>query len=250
MDGAFTSRPVDPETADAYFEKLASYEADRLASMQRQRNLALGGMSICAAAVGAMALAVAALAGMQKEVPMVFVEDKVTGLVTRNTDLAGDTLTEVEALNRAFAKQYVENREGYTADEVSVRNRRVAAFSAQDEYARYAAQQHAPSGAPQLFGRHATVRVMVRAIHQLTDAKDAKRGVMEVTLDRAVVDAGDDVTPFWSDTQGCLRVNAKCQHLSVKLDFERLGSKLPESLRNDNPLGWLVTQYESVGEGA
>ena len=219
-------------------------------SMRRQRNLALGGMSISVAAVGAMALAIAGMAAMKKVEPMVFVMDRTTGLVDRNTDLVGNTLTEAEALNRAFAKQYVENREGYTADEVGVRNRRVAAFSSQDEYARYTTQQHAPSGTPQVLGRHATARVIVRAIHQLTDTQETKRGVMEVTFDRAVIDAGDDVTPFWSDTQGCLRAGAKCRHMSAKIDFERLNTKLPESLRNENPLGWLVTQYESVGEGA
>jgi type IV secretory pathway component VirB8 len=183
--------------------------------------------------------------------PMVFVADRSTGLVERMTDLAGETITEAAAFNRNFAASYVLAREGYVWEEVSTRNTNVAAYSSQDEYARYLAQQRAPGGAPQVYGRRATVRIMIKAVHLMSDPKDeAKRGIVTVFFDRAEIKAGDDVSPFWDEKTGCLRQTPTCHRYSANIDFERIGTRLPENLRTKNPLGWLVTQYEARPEGS
>ena len=251
MDGAFTTRPVDPELADAYFAKVRSYEGDQLTSMRRQRNGALVFAVVGFATAAVMSIAVDVLVKRPPSPPMVFVADRSTGLVEHMTDLAGETIGEVAAFNRNFASSYVQSREGYVWEAIAAQNAAVAAYSSQDEYARYLAQQRAPGGAAQVYGRRAMIRTLVRSVHLMSDPKEeAKRGVITVFYDRAEIKAGDDVSPFWDEKTGCLRQTETCHRWSATVDFERLGTKLPESLRTKNPLGWLVTAYEARQEGS
>ena len=249
---AFLARPVDPELADAYFAQQRSFEGHRLRGMARQRNLGLV-VGAVGAAIGLMATyAVAALAPLKTVEPAVFVVDKATGIVARNTDLAGSTITDIDAVNRYFAADYVAAREGYVWEELNTTAEKVALSSTYEEAARYQAALKAPGGPPALYGRRSMVRTVIKSTFLLSDpAHEAKEGIMQVRFDRGVLPIGDDTSAAWDPHRGCIapKPTYVCQTWSAKFHFTRMTTGLPEAVRLKNPLGWVVTEYEARPEG-
>ena len=249
---AFRPRIVDADVTDAFFSQVESYEADKLKSMRRQRNGAFIGMGIGLVTAGLMAAALAGLAPLKSVEPMVFVVDRATGIVDRNVDISGDSISDIDSVNRSFAATYVRYREGFVAEELDEINRTVAAFSSSEEYARYLAWMKAPSGPPQQYaGLHkAIVKVKIRSVFLLSDPSvENKRGIMQVRFDRAEIVPGEDASAYWGADGGCVgKPNPNCRAWIAKIDFERVPGSLPESVRLRNPLGWVATSYASAAE--
>jgi type IV secretion system protein VirB8 len=235
---------------ESYFSQIESFEGDKLKSAIRLRNAAFAAAGVCVGALGLMAYALASLAPLKSVEPMVFVVDRATGVVERNTDLDGEPISTAGAINAHFAEEYVRSRQTYIADGLDELNRKVAALSGPDEYRRYvewtrARTQHY-SGTSK-----ASVRVKVKSRSLLTDpASQDKRGIYQVRFDSAEMKPGEDSSQFWGADGGCIgRVHPACRSAVATIHFEWSHEALPESVRGRNPLGWIVTSYD-VSEDA
>ena len=225
---AFLARPVtaDPEVLDAYFVKVASYEADRL---RFHRRTARAGVAV--GAVGALvglagALAVAALTPLKSVVPLVFRVDNATGAVERVYDLRGGPLEASEAEQRYFLWQYVRLRQGYSAAEAPANFEAVALLSAPPVQADYAAEFRGsnPSSPQVVLGRDGTATLrwistsfLGPKLAQVRFVQHERKGDVALPVRRMVATIGFDVVP----------------------------GQVSASAINVNPLGFVVTSYRA-----
>jgi type IV secretion system protein VirB8 len=227
---AFDVRRVDPDMAESFFAQVDSFERQKYRSVTRQRNALAMLLGVSVFAVGCLAYSNAAVMPLVRFVPLVFTMDKTTGVVDRNTDIDASTLSEATALNRAYAKQYVSTRESYAADRLPEISKGVSLLSSDQENKRFGDfMQNDPQSPVKELGRKGVVGVRVKSITLLSDKKDqAKHGTIQVRFDRVVQEDGAATksTP-WVST----------------MTFERL-KDVPESIRDDNPLAWVVTSYD------
>ena len=139
-EGAFLARqvPATPEALEAYFSKVASYEADRLKSANRTARIGfmVGAIGLVTGALGVGGMA--AMAPLKTVLPVVFRVDNATGAVERVYDLQGGNLAASEATTRYFLWQYVRYRQTYSPQEAQATFTAVTLMSSpavQNEYA-------------------------------------------------------------------------------------------------------------------
>lgn len=229
--GAFQTRPVpaDPALLDAYFARVASYEADRLRACRRtaRAGVALGivGALIGLAGVGA----VAALAPLKSVVPLVFRVDNATGAVERVYDVRGGTMEASEATRRYFLWQYVRLRQGYSAAEAQANFEAVALLSAPAVQAEYAADFRGsnPASPQVVLGRDgsATLRWLSTSflgpkLAQIRFLQHERKGEAALPPKRMVATIAFEVAP----------------------------GEVSASAINVNPLGFTVTSYRADPE--
>lgn len=226
-EAAFTARTLlaDPETLDAYFVQVRSFEADRLSSMRRSRRLA---WTVAAAASGvafAACLAVAGLTPLKTVVPLVFRVDAATGIVDAIHDLRGGPQTQTEAVSRYFIAQYLRAREGFAYGEAERQFRIVSLLSATSEQGRYVAwfRGSNPDSPQVTLGRNGTSRVAIRSISFIGPKLAQVRWTREVRRG----DGRAAETSQWVSTLG----------------FDWSQNAISNQDRLENPLGFLVTDY-------
>jgi len=225
---AFMARPItaDPETLNAYFAKVASYEASERA---RDRKTARTGLTVGAigAAIGVLGVAaVATLAPLKTVIPLVFRVDKATGAVERVYDVRGGNMEVGEAEKRYFLWQYVLHRQTYTAAEAETNFNAVALMSSPQVQQEYAAGfKGTNSNSPQvLLGQdgNATARWISTSF---LGPKLAQVRFMQF--------AGKAGTPL------------PAQRMVATIAFEIAPGQLNSSAINVNPLGFIVTSYRA-----
>jgi len=226
--GAFQARPVpaDPALLDAYFARVASYEADRLRASRRAARAGVA-VGVVGALVGlAGALAVAALAPLKSVVPLVFRVDNATGAVERVYDLRGGPMEASEAERRYFLWQYVRLRQGYSAAEAQANFEAVALLSAPSVQAEYAAAFRGsnPASPQVVLGRDGTATLrwvstsfLGPQLAQVRFVQLERKGETALPVKRMVATIGFDVVP---------------------------GAVSAASI-NVNPLGFTVTSYRA-----
>lgn len=230
-EGAFQARPVpaDPAAVAAYFEKVRSYEADRLRWAGRTARVGFivgaAGLLVGLAGMGT----VAALVPLKEVVPLVFRVDNATGAVERIYDVEGGQMAASEATTRYFLWQYVRLRHSYSAAEANAAFDAVALMSSppvQQEWWAYYRGGNPDSPQVQL-GRDgsATVRWVSTAmlgprLAQVRFVELARRGEVQLPPKRLV----------------------------ATIAFEFAPTRLSASTLNVNPLGFLVTSYRADAE--
>jgi type IV secretion system protein VirB8 len=229
--GAFQARlvPPDPQLLEAYFAKVASYEADRL---RHYRRTARAGFAVGAvgAAVGlAGALAVAMLMPLKSVVPLVFRVDNATGVVERVYDLRGGPMAAGEAQQRYFLWQYVRLRQGYSPAEVQANFEAVALMSAPPVQTEYAAWFRGSNpNSPQVMLGHDGSAVLRWVSTSLLGPRLAQ--VRFVQHERK----GDVPLPT--------------RRMVATISFDFIPDQVSASALNVNPLGFVVTSYRADPE--
>jgi type IV secretion system protein VirB8 len=226
--GAFQAQqvPADPALMTAYFEKVTSYEADRLRSARRTARAGfLVGAIGCLIGVAGVA-AVAAMAPLKAVLPLVFRVDNTTGAVERIYDVQGGDMAATEASTRYFLWQYVRNRQGYSAPEAQASFDAVALTSApqvQNEYA--AAFRGSNPNSPQvLLGRDGAASVRWLSTSMLGPR------IAQVRFNQI-------------ERKGDTQLPPKRMVATIAFDF--VPGQLSTSALNVNPLGFVVTSYRA-----
>lgn len=229
--GAFKARqlPADPAVMTAYFEQVASYEADRVKAAKR-----LGRAGVIIGAIGALIGvagmgAVAALAPLKTVLPLAFRVDNTTGAVEQVFDVRGGEMAATDASTRYFLWQYVRNRQGYSAAEAQTAFENVALMSSptvQNEYA--ATFKGSNPNSPQvLLGRDGTASLrwvstslLAPRLAQIRFAQLERKGGVQLPEKRMVATIAFNFSP----------------------------ADLPSAALNVNPLGFVVTSYRADTE--
>lgn len=230
-EGAFQARqlPADPAILTAYFEQVASYEADKVKSARRSAKVAYVIGAIGAVAGIAGMAATASLAPLKTVVPLVFRVDNTSGAVERVYDLQGGKLAATEATTRYFLWQYVRLRQNYSPAEAEASFNAVALMSStpvQNEY-QEGFRGSNPNSPQVVLGREgsASVRWVSTAmlgpkLAQVRFVQRERRGGVDLPEKRMVA--------------------------TIAFDFSK--DRLSASALNVNPLGFVVTSYRAEQE--
>lgn len=233
LEDAFVARQVTatPETLDAYFKQVASYEADRLKSANRTAFIGflVGAVGLVTGALGVGGMA--AMAPLKTVLPLVFRVDNATGVVERVYDLQGGNLAATEATTRYFLWQYVRYRQGYAPQEAQATFDAVALLSSpqvQNEYA--AAFRGSNPTSPQVvLGRDGSASVRFLSTSLLGPKLAQVRFVQQERK-------GDTLLPP--------------KRMVATVAFDYAPGQTSATALNVNPLGFLVTSYRSDAENA
>ncbi|KND61523.1 Inner membrane protein forms channel for type IV secretion of T-DNA complex, VirB8 [Candidatus Burkholderia verschuerenii] len=225
---AFMARPItaDPETLQAYFSQVASYEASERA---RDRKAARAGFTVGAigAAIGVMGVAaVLALTPLKTVIPLVFRVDRTTGAVERVYDVRGGKMEVGEAEKRFFLWQYVLHRQTYTAAEAESNFNAVALMSSpqvQQEYANGFKGTN-PNSPQVLLGQDGTATVRWVSTSFLGPKLAQVRFMQFVSKAVAPLPA---------------------QRMVATIAFDFAPGQLSSSAINVNPLSFIVTSYRA-----
>lgn len=231
LPNLFQARPIEPQTADAYFAHVESLEAAQIRAARRWRTAAW------TVAGGACAVAVAACLALAELAPLHTVEwrlvrvDSTTGVVDEVSSLRDAPKDVNEATARYFVGRYVEARESYIPQEVQHDFRTVSLMSAPDEQRRYAGQVNASNKeSPQVrLGKRGFIRAHINSVSILSPTLAQAR----VTLEEH--DGGVDAP--------------KVSHVIASMAYEwRPDARMTNADRQVNPLGFLVTEYHTDPE--
>lgn len=229
--GAFKARqlPADPAVMTAYFEQVASYEADRVKAAKR-----MGRMGVIVGAIGALVGlagvgAVAALAPLKTVLPLAFRVDNTTGAVEQVFDVRGGEMAATDASTRYFLWQYVRNRQTYSAPEAKSAFESVALMSSPAVQTEYAAGfKGSNPNSPQVqLGRDGSASVrwvstslLAPRLAQVRFAQLERKGGVQLPEKRMVATIAFTFSP----------------------------AELPSAALNVNPLGFVVTSYRADTE--
>jgi type IV secretion system protein VirB8 len=228
---AFRPRPVldDPDLLRAYFDQVASFEADRLRSCRRTARLGfaagLGGVLVGLAGV----TAAASILPLTTVLPLVFRVDNTTGAVERVYDLQGGELAASEATRRYFLWQYVRHRQGYVPAEAQADFEAVSLLSAPAVQQAYAAEVHAanPESPPARLGPDGT------AVLRWVSTAFLGPKLAQVRFVQRERQGDADLPP---------------RRMVATIGFDFAAGSLSGSAINVNPLGFLVTSYHADQE--
>lgn len=229
--GTFKARqlPADPAVMTAYFEQVASYEADRVKSAKR-----MGRAGVIIGAIGALIGvagmgAVAALAPLKTVLPLAFRVDNTTGAVEQVFDIQGGEMAATDASTRYFLWQYVRHRQSYSAPEAQAAFENVALMSSPQVQADYAAafKGSNPNSPQVLLGRDGSASVrwvstslLAPRLAQVRFAQLERKGGVQLPEKRMVATIAFTFSP----------------------------ADLSSSALNVNPLGFIVTSYRADTE--
>lgn len=223
---AFKARPItsDPAVLDAYFNQVASYEANRLATFERKARagFAVGAVGLLAGILGCAA--VLALTPLKTVVPLVFRVDNTTGAVERIYDVQAGPMEATEATRRYFLWQYVRLRQGYAQAEAQPNFEAVTLMSShqvQQEYSAFFRGSN-PNSPQVLLGRNGTASLVWVStsflgprLAQVRFVQNERKGDTQLPQKRMVATIGFDFAP----------------------------GQVSSSTMNVNPLGFVVTSY-------
>jgi type IV secretion system protein VirB8 len=224
---AFLARPVaaDPKLLDAYFAKVASYEASERTRDQRVARTGFV-IGVIGCLIGVLGVgSTAALAPLKQVYPLVFRVDQASGAVERIYDVHGGGMDVGEAEKRYFLWQYVRYRQSYTAAEAAMNFNSVALLSSSDVQQAYAAvfKGTNPNSPQVLLGRDGTATVrwistsfLGPTLAQVRFVQMGSKAGAELPSQRMVA--------------------------TIQFDFAKSG-QLSATAINENPLGFLVTSY-------
>jgi type IV secretion system protein VirB8 len=211
-----------------YFANARRFDQDRLTSIVRQRNAAIGVAALAILGVVACGVGIAALAPLKEKILVPIVENKVTGLPEILSTLNETTETEPEILSKYFLTQYLTARESYLDAEASFAFHKVSVMSSPNEQKRFGLWYNPsnPESPQLLYGKKEVAEVHIRAISLLSP------GLAQVRFTRIARDVdGDQTKGRRSDYAATIEF-----HYEHKL-------KMTEADRLLNPLGFWVTSY-------
>lgn len=230
-EGAFSARqlPADPSVMTAYFEQVASYEADRLKSARRSAKLgfAVGAIGLVAGIAGIGT--VAALTPLKTVVPLVFRVDNATGSVERVYDVQGGKIAANDATTRYFLWQYVRNRQSYAPAEAQAQFDAVTLMSSPAVQNQYAAEFRGsnPNSPQVLLGKDGAASVRWGATSMLGPQLAQIRFTQQERK-------GDTLPPP--------------KRMIATIAFDFAPGQVSSSALNVNPLGFIVTSYRADQE--
>jgi type IV secretion system protein VirB8 len=230
-EGAFKARqlPADPAVMTAYFEQVASYEADRVKSAQRTAKLGffVGGIGLVAGIAGIGT--VAALAPLKTVVPLVFRVDNASGAVERVYDLQGGKMAANDATTRYFLWQYVRLRQSYSPAEAQAQFEQVALMSAPPVQNQYAAEYRGsnPNSPQVILGKDGAAAVRWVSTSMLGPKLAQVRFTQQERK-------GDTLLPV--------------KRMIATIAFDYAPGQVSSSAMNVNPLGFIVTSYRADHE--
>ncbi|ONF49432.1 virB8 family protein [Methylobacterium radiotolerans] len=229
--GAYRARqlPADSQVLTAYFEQVASFDADRRRSAQRvaRISLAVGALGLVAGLAGVVS--VAALAPLKTVVPLVFRVDNATGAVERVYDVDGGSMAATDAVTRHFLWQYVRLRQSYSPAEAQAQFEQVAVMSSPAVQNQYAEEYRGsnPNSPQVILGKDgaASVRwvstsILGPKLAQVRFTQQERKGDTLLPPKRMIATIGFDYTP----------------------------KRVSSATLNVNPLGFIVTSYRADQE--
>ena len=225
---AFQAHPItsDPAVVDAYFARVASYEADHLRSSQRMARVgfAVGAIGTVAGLLGMGA--VTALTPLKTVLPLVFRVDNASGAVERVYDVRGGAMETTEASKRYFLWQYVRLRQGYSLAERESNFDAVTLMSSPQVQSDYAAwYRGSNSESPQmLLGRDGTASLRWVSTSFLGPKLAQVRFVQ-------IEKKSDVLLPQ--------------KRMVATIGFDFAAGQVSSSTMNVNPLGFVVTSYRA-----
>ena len=228
---AFQPRPVldDPGLLRAYFDQVASFEADRLRACRRTARLGfLAGVAGVLVGLAGVAAAASVLP-LKTVLPLVFRVDNATGVVERVFDVQGGEMAASEATRRYFLWQYVRYRQGYAPAEAQASFEAVSLLSAPAVQQAYAAEFRGsnPESPQARLGHDGSARL--RWVSTAFLGPNLAQ-VRFVQLERK---GGADLPP---------------RRMVATIAFDFVPGALDGAVINVNPLGFLVTSYHADPE--
>ncbi|UZO95025.1 Channel protein VirB8 (plasmid) [Roseomonas mucosa] len=230
-EGAMFARqvPDDPALLKAYFENVASYQADRVkwADRRARAGVIYGTIGLLVGLAGVVSTA--SLAPFKTVEALVFRVDEATGAVERVYDVRGGQMAATDASTRYFLWQYVRLRQSFAAPEAQASFDAVALMSAPIVQNQYAAEFRGsnPNSPQVILGRDGTASVRWVSTSML-GPKLAQ--VRFVQLERK----GDTALPP--------------KRMIATIAFDYSPGQLSSSALNVNPLGFVVTSYRADQE--
>jgi type IV secretion system protein VirB8 len=230
-EGAFQARqlPADPAIMSAYFEQVASYEADKVKSARRSAVVAYVIAGVGAVAGIAGMAATASLAPLKTVVPLVFRVDNTSGSVERIYDVTGGKMAASDATTRYFLWQYVRLRQTYSPAEAETAFNAVTLMSSpaiQNEY-QQGFRGSNPNSPQVVLGRDGSASVRWVSTSMLGPKLGQVRFVQ-------------------IEKRGGVTLPEKRMVATIAFDFSV--NKLSSSALNVNPLGFVVTSYRADQE--
>lgn len=221
--------PADPALMAAYFERVSSYQDDRVKAARRtaRAGFIVGAIGALAGLAGVAGMAM--LAPLKTVVPLVFRVDEANGAVERVYDVRGGQMAATDATTRFFLWQYVRLRQGYSAPEAQASFEAVALMSSPVVQNQYATDFRGsnPNSPQVLLGRDGSASVRWISTSMLGPKLAQIRFVQQESK------AGTALPP---------------KRMIATIAFDYSPGQLTSSALNVNPLGFVVTSYRADQE--
>ena len=218
------------ERLEEYYQEAESWSNDRQLAARRSLRVAwiIAGVATLVALL--LAIALAALLPLRRDVPYTLLVDRQTGYVQAIRPLETETISADAALTRSFLAQYVIARESYSADSVQEYYRKVGLWSAEQAREQYVSLMRSDNPANPIAGlpRGATIDVDIRSVAPLS-------------ADTAMV----RFSTVRTDRGGRPQV---AQHWASIVTFRYSAADMTAEDRLTNPLGFQVTRYRRDAE--
>ncbi|UVO52823.1 virB8 family protein [Sphingomonas sp. SUN039] len=218
------------ESLDAYYFEADSWANDRRDALLSSRKVAwlVAAAAVVVATLEAFALLL--LTPLKTVEPYTLLVDRNTGFVQALAPLDPQRISGDKALTQSFLVQYVIGREGYDANSIQDRYRRVALWSNEGARSSYVAAMQASSPDSPLvrYPRSTVIETLVKSVSPLSD------NVAMVRFETRRRDAGGQAQPpqAWVAT--------------IRYRFSGEPMRLED--RMINPLGFQVLRYRRDAE--
>jgi type IV secretion system protein VirB8 len=218
------------EALDAYYVEAGSWAEDRQEELRKSRRTAWTIALIASVVALLLALALIVLLPLKTVEPYVLTVDKQTGFVQALEPLNPERISGDAALTQSFLTQYVIAREGFNADALQDKYRRVSLWSVDSARATYIAGQQVsnPQSPLARYPRTTVVETQVKSVSPMGP------NVAMVRFNTVRRDAGGQVQP----PQAWVAV----------IRYRYSGEPMRMEDRLVNPLGFEVLRYQRNAE--
>ncbi len=212
-----------------YQAAASDWEKDVLKSIVRERTIAWLAFGFMCAVAGAEAVAIYTLAPMKEKVPYLLRVDNSTGIVDEMVTLFDEkTLAADEQLTRYWIKKYIDARESYEY-KFANDNYQTVYLMSESKLAVAYKESYLHDSPVKKYGNSQTIKIKIKTFEVDTDEKNA---VVRILSEKH----REGEKPI-------------IKHFLIRLGYDYLnGQKLPQSIRDKTPLGFVVTSYSITEE--
>ena len=218
------------ERLEEYYQEAESWSHDRQLAARRSERVAwiVAGFATLIALL--LAIALAALLPLRRDVPYTLLVDRQTGYVQAIRPLETETISADAALTRSFLAQYVIARESYDADSVQEYYRKVGLWSAGQARDQYVSMMRSdnPANPIAALPPRATIHAEIRSVSSLSS------GTAMVRFSTTRTDPGAPAQ--------------LAQHWAAIVTYRYSAADMTAADRLTNPLGFQVTRYRRDAE--